>query len=318
MGELLSPEKSELRLGDLIELRSGERLVVDGVSDWYGDKDGRHDGPWVRTKTWERHLLSEVVRVVKRNPRECRFCGEGVTSTNPDLDYCRTCHYGGRAQNDQHSDILDQFHAGLPDARYIGIEHTGGGCFWFAVYGPEESPYYWAMTNGDGGIPNFADGEGWAMVYRYCDEDVSREVVIDGVTYHESEGIPVLEGLPDETAWSRPTLTHEEVIKAIAADMAEVSTREFPMRAYSAIVVAKDGVRLIEDEVPLASVPILVTPDVVVWHGDHEGVSCGVRASHREAAYRALHSAFPGGVIDDLDLSADEAGVLAVLRKEKP
>lgn len=59
----------------------------------------------------------------------CTICKtEEVTSTNPDVDFCRTCHYCGFALERQHSEFLDELrHA--TDWSNIAVWHTGGGCF---------------------------------------------------------------------------------------------------------------------------------------------------------------------------------------------
>lgn len=199
--------KEELRLGDTVRLRNGETIVVDGVSDWYEDRTGRHVGPWVMTPPTvggiERYPLADVVETVVSNPRVCRFCGNGVTAKTETTDFCRYCYHSGVAFNDIYAAERQPFVDAFPDA-HVGFEHTGGGCWWFAIY-PKDSPWYWAMTNGEAAIPKFQDGEGWAIVVRYHTDD----------DHPDYEGALVVQS-------ERPVLTHHEVITFVQADMKEV------------------------------------------------------------------------------------------------
>jgi hypothetical protein len=61
--------------------------------------------------------------------RPCRFCGEEVTSTKPEVDICRFCYYEGKDKQEDYSAILDELRKEHP----ADVEHTGGGCFWIAA-----------------------------------------------------------------------------------------------------------------------------------------------------------------------------------------
>lgn len=192
----------DLRLGDTVRLRNGETIVVEGVSTLYGDRDGEHPGPWVNTNRWRgRYLLSDVVEVVERNPRSCKFCGNGVTSTNPETDFCRYCYYDGTAFQEIYAERVAAMAAVLPEGWNVRPEHTGGGCWWFAVR-KEGEPVYYAATDGNAGLPD--PGEGWGIVYRYHEHE-------DHADY---EGTLVL-GVEFETQ----QFTERQVAQAIIADI---------------------------------------------------------------------------------------------------
>src|SRR5262245_7592324 len=168
--------KSDIRMGDTVKIRNGENIVVDGVSDWYEDATGRHDGPWVMTKSWDRYPLSDVVEIAVRNERICVFCGEGVTAKMPDTDYCRNCHYNGTAEERVRAAQIQRLES-LTGAT-VAVEHTGGNCFWMAFRFPNDGGYYYAATDGEASLPT--QGEewtpmetgGWGYVGRYFyDED---------------------------------------------------------------------------------------------------------------------------------------------------
>lgn len=201
----MSLTKDEIRMGDVVRLKSGTKITVDSVSEWYEDATGRHDGPWVTTMQYggfDRFPLEDVVETVVSNPRICRFCGNGVTASNPDTDFCRSCYHSGTAFNDIFASEAEPFREAFPDCK-VGFEHTGGGCWWFAIY--PDSDWYWAVTDGNAGIPEFADGELWGMALRY----------------HKDESHPDYEGINVISA-ARNVLTTREIIHFIKADMKEV------------------------------------------------------------------------------------------------
>lgn len=101
--------------------------------------------------------------------RSCVFCGEAVTSTNPDTEFCVGCYYDGTFLNAAHAGLL----AELPAGAYW--RHTGGGCFCLQVDFPDGS-FVWASADQDAGQPeNGEDGPWW--VFRY---GVDREAFLDG------------------------------------------------------------------------------------------------------------------------------------------
>jgi hypothetical protein len=226
----MSVSQDEIRMGDTVLLRNGERVVVDSVIEWYADSTGKHDGPFVNeARTYDRYLLADVAEIVERNPRICEFCGNGVTSPNPEVTFCRGCFYNGTAFEDRYADVIEVFQRAFPD-HWATIEHTGGGCFWLAIHPlpgsplAARSPYYWALTAGDAVLPMFEEGELWGIVMRYCaDEERAQTVVVGEIEFNEYEGVPVLESETDKDGMFLPNMSHEQVIEAIRKDMEAIS-----------------------------------------------------------------------------------------------
>lgn len=125
---------NDIRLGDTVRLRNGETIIVAHKMEGYTDRDGEHPGPYVaaRGPSFDRYLLADVVEVVERNERVCRFCGEGVTARDDDIDYCSNCFYSGRALTDDHAELIVAL-AAIPNVKGAHVWHTGGGCFLLAV-----------------------------------------------------------------------------------------------------------------------------------------------------------------------------------------
>lgn len=103
----------------------------------------------------------------------CKTCGGHVTAKDPiSFPYCRNCFYVGNAHEHIREKQLYDFRAAVPECD-IGIEHTGGGCFWLAFHHPEKREYLIA-TDGDACIPEDDDGnpirDGWGcvMLQRGC------------------------------------------------------------------------------------------------------------------------------------------------------
>lgn len=154
-------ELKDIRLGDTVRLRNGETFVVDSKITSYHDAGGEHAGPFLApVRNFSDHYsLGDVVEVVERNCRICIFCGEGVTSREPDVLYCRGCHYSGRAASEQREDLL----ANLRLTQHVedaSIWHTGGGCFLLAV-GLADGRLV-TITDGDAGLPEAE--EKWGLV----------------------------------------------------------------------------------------------------------------------------------------------------------
>lgn len=173
--------REDLRMGDTVALADGSKIVVDSVCTSYGDVHGEHPGPWVIAKGPHTfHPLAEVSAIVKRNERLCRFCGDGVTSTNPFLDYCRHCYYSGRAFSESHDELLSLLRAedGVKSAE---IWHTGGGCFCLALRIADGRLV--VVTERDANLPD--PGQAWGTVGVYESEQVWDEYEDDKVTYHE-------------------------------------------------------------------------------------------------------------------------------------
>jgi hypothetical protein len=150
----------DIRDGDTVRLRDGRTVVVDSKTSMYRDLDGDHEGPFVTTRpALAHHPLAEVVEVVERNERVCRFCGEGVTSTNPEIDYCRGCHYTGRAAEAKREALLFAVRS-IPDVTDASVWHTGGGCFLLAVTAKDGR--FISVSDEDANVPE--PGEPWQLL----------------------------------------------------------------------------------------------------------------------------------------------------------
>lgn len=90
---------------------------------------------------------------------ECAICGDEVTSRVPEkYPYCMVCHYTGRAAEHLRAEQIERFRKALPECT-VAIEHTGGGCFWLAVYPPGEQapghdPKFYIATDGEANVPS--------------------------------------------------------------------------------------------------------------------------------------------------------------------
>lgn len=98
------------------------------------------------TMTWKREEVTcrECRTRLRRDYRECRFCGQPFEPPKPGTRHCRSCHYQGRLQGETHEALMDALWALLPDvgaANYnpdaVEIRHTGGGCFGLAITLPD-------------------------------------------------------------------------------------------------------------------------------------------------------------------------------------
>lgn len=162
-------ELSEIRLGDTVRLRNGEKVVVRSKFEWYEDRDGEHLGPFVGTREMDRYLLADVAGIAARNGRLCRFCGEGVTASNPETDFCEGCHYGGRALEERFAPVMARLRE-IPAVKDVAVWHTGGGCFNMAVIlrdGRLLTPSSGFRDEGDGRVwpePGLPEEGPWAMV----------------------------------------------------------------------------------------------------------------------------------------------------------
>ena len=202
--------EAEPKAGDTVRLRDGRIVEIEstGITS-YTDWSGTYGGPFVglgRDYDFEYVRLEDVEKIVATNPRLCRFCGDGVTSTNPEVDFCRMCFYSGTAkmaalQDAGHGGIIDRL-AELPGAVMdsVSVWHTGGGCFALGV-AFEETPRNrgaYALITVDAGVEVELVGEPvWIGGY-YRDPD-------------DEEPIDVL-----DAGWSG-TATVAELIDALAA-----------------------------------------------------------------------------------------------------
>ena len=166
----------DLRMGDFVRLNSGDVIEVDSIAAKIYDAEGEHVGPFVTAKGryGDRIRVSDVAEIVERNERVCSICEtEGVTSTNPDVDFCRNCHYTGAAEERRRGEQLFRFRLAFPDAD-VGIEHTGGGCFWLSIRFGDSHDYY-VLTDGEASLPDVdpAEGGGWRYVGLHNDDEGS-------------------------------------------------------------------------------------------------------------------------------------------------
>jgi len=156
-----------------------------------------------------------TIQIVERDSQPCKVCG-GEATNKPEqyaeYPYCRNCYHTGSAADDQHLNDLAYFRNAFPDAE-VGIEHTGGGCFWLA-FRWEDDPNYYAATAGDACVPEAGKwADGWGAVFGY----------------HEDEEHPDYEGrmLLYRELWTEgddpeiPGFTKRQVVAAITKDRKE-------------------------------------------------------------------------------------------------
>lgn len=63
----------------------------------------------------------------------CTICREQVvTSSNPDVDFCKSCHYTGQADERKFGTLLSALNE-IDAVKQASVWHTGGGCFVLAV-----------------------------------------------------------------------------------------------------------------------------------------------------------------------------------------
>lgn len=160
------PTLDDIRLGDVVRLRNGETITVRHKMDSYRDREGEHVGPFVASPpALDRFHISDITEVVTRNERVCRFCGEGVTATKPETDYCEPCFYSGRASAEDRRVLIEALER-IPTVVSAHIWHTGGGCFVLAVNLTDERLV--TISAGDA-VP--APGEPWRLMVVCENED---------------------------------------------------------------------------------------------------------------------------------------------------
>lgn len=170
----------EIRLGDAVRLPNGATITVESKYDWYEDATGRHDGPFVGARgTSQHYLVADVVEVVLRNERLCVFCGEGVTATTSETDFCRNCFYTGRSWERKLAPLLARIDE-IDEVVSTAVWHTGGGCFNLAVTladGRLLTPSEGFRSDDDGTVwpePGFPDADDpesrWSMVVSASEE----------------------------------------------------------------------------------------------------------------------------------------------------
>lgn len=154
-------EFADINLGDTVRLRNGETFAVAEKCVSYHDRQGDHPGPWISpSRDWRQgFLLSDILEIVKRNPRVCRFCGGGVTARSPETDFCRDCFYSGRADAELRAELIDGLRA-LPNVASADIWHTGGGCMVLAISLLDGQLA--TATEGEAALPE--PGEPWGLI----------------------------------------------------------------------------------------------------------------------------------------------------------
>ncbi len=190
----------DIGAGDIVRLRDGRTLGVDGIASSYHDATGEHEGPFITTReSRDFYPVTDVAEVVTRNPNRCDLCGGGVTSKDPErYPYCVSCHYTGAVAEHLRQEHLRPIREAFPDSE-VEVWHTGGGCFMVAVAFADDEGYY-GLTDGDAGLPSDEEGnpvpDGWGILVHYVDEEDC-----DGrVLLHEND------------------ITTERVVEAIRAD----------------------------------------------------------------------------------------------------
>jgi hypothetical protein len=165
---------------------------------------------------------------------KCLTCGNeevGVKAHAVGFDYCRMCFHTGRAAEHLRADQMAWFRAQLPGWD-IGIEHTGGGCFWLAFYpaGPRAG-YMYAATAGEASLPSSNDEDdhpirdGWGYVGRYYYDGTT-----EGDMHEDAEGTTVLDAVehPGADFWEeypRFARSEADIVKAIREDWQRITAR---------------------------------------------------------------------------------------------
>jgi hypothetical protein len=201
----------------------GGRAGVVGEIDLDGFAVVGPDGEEVEwSSSYDGQPSSHVVKIAARLNAQypsaedvvrCKLCSAVVTSGDPQrYPYCRTCHYVGSATEDVRSGSLAYFRRLFPDA-VVGVDHTGGGCFWMSVRW-KDSPTYYALTDGEASLPTDEDGNPvrgrWGYVGRYCDDEDSDDY----------EGCTIGERQTDYSDDPTGGLSDPEVVAIIRADLA--------------------------------------------------------------------------------------------------
>lgn len=121
-----------------------------------GHEEREEDGPYLRVRLNSGEVVggvTSVASIARANERLCRFCGEGVTATDPDIDYCGLCFYSGRTRAEDASDVIAVLRDAFPD-ELVEVWHTGGGCFSIAV---QWSDGAYAMLAADADVTTHVD-----------------------------------------------------------------------------------------------------------------------------------------------------------------
>lgn len=141
-----------------------------------------HGRDGVRTEMYEIGTLETPAIVV------CKSCEkEIVTAKDPvAFPYCRTCFYTGAAYEDRLQSVIAAIHEAIP-GRWVGVWHTGGGCFGLVVQREDEAykegAEYYMLTDPSMGVDELA-GKGVGIIGRYRDAE---EGVYQATVYCDEE-----------------------------------------------------------------------------------------------------------------------------------
>lgn len=119
-------------------------------------------------RPWRRENGTLELEIVELDipARLCVVCAQQAV-TDPELDFCRSCHYTGRAEAHIRAEQIARFTRAFPDASYVGPDRGPDG-FRFAVRFDAADPYV-ILHNGAGLLPEGDEGEavpngGWGYV----------------------------------------------------------------------------------------------------------------------------------------------------------
>lgn len=74
-------------------------------------------------------------------------------------------------------DQIAKFKGAFPGAE-VGIDHTGGGCFWLSIRW-DNDPVFYVLTDGEASLPSDDEGfpiaDGWGYVGRHADDEEPAE-----------------------------------------------------------------------------------------------------------------------------------------------
>lgn len=128
--------------------------------------------------------------------RTCRFCGNEVTSTNPEVDFCENCWRTGRSQEELRAEQIATF-LKLTGADTVEVQNTGGNCFWLTVRFADEEDFY-VLTDGEASLPDQPHG-GWRYVGLHNESEASPHYEGTQVRFLDQD-IAADEGLSDGEA----------------------------------------------------------------------------------------------------------------------
>lgn len=235
----------------------------------------------------------------------CKTCGAVVTANDPDrFPYCKRCFYVGNAHTDIRRVQVARFARAFPGWD-VGVDHTGGGCFWLSVR-QRTGGLYFVLTNGEAGLPEDEDGNpvegGWGYVGRYHDDEEHPDYGGASPFYFNLDALDDPDaGLSDAQAidlirkemdrFDRATAAYEKVyegawgLKASEEDallaVINATYPEFP--------TGSDGIYALRDVQPLV--------DLAAWLWDH-AVEAGSARSIVEALLPRLDKVMSSDTVD--------------------